>query len=140
MSAADEAARIAQARRELGVALHRDVARADLAKLLGVDETTVWNWEKGEKRPSPASRALLSRVLGVTEAFLNYGTLPKQLAGWQPPDVSVLDAAKEEGRRARGRPAKTATVSPRTAAAAADRPQRGRKGKPLGTTPAKKRA
>lgn len=87
-----EGKRIAQARRLLGVRVERDISQGDLAVLVGVaGNSIVWNWEEGIKSPLPKNRTQLSRVLGVTEAYLNYGTEPRELEGWTPPDISVLE-------------------------------------------------
>lgn len=99
-----EGERIAQARRQLGVLAHRDITQSDLARLVGVSgNTVVWNWEEGHKQPGDANRAKLARVLGVTEAYLRYGTEPRELAGWTMPNLAILDlgpAAEEDARAA----------------------------------------
>lgn len=71
--------RIAQARRELAVRRGEDVTPSDLAGMASVSPATVYRWEDGTKKPSEGSLDALSAVLGVTKAYLRYGTLPKEL-------------------------------------------------------------
>lgn len=53
---------IANARHE------RDWSQEDLAERLGVNQTTVSRWEKGERSISVAQAVMLTRVLGLTDA------------------------------------------------------------------------
>ena len=66
--------RIAQARRELGVRLGRDVRPVDVARELKVSQATVSDWESG-KTAAPRDELLvrLAGFLGVTPEFLRYG-------------------------------------------------------------------
>ena len=102
MADSTEGERISQARRRLGFLIHRDIGQPELARLVGVSSNTVvWNWETDTKSPSDVNRRQLSRVLGVTEAYLRYGTEPMELPGWTAPDLSVLDLPAQNGADAR---------------------------------------
>lgn len=69
-------ARIAQARREMGVRERRDVLRGELAEAVGVDPSTITAWEQGKKSPREEVLAKLAAFLGVTPAYLRYGVRP----------------------------------------------------------------
>jgi transcriptional regulator with XRE-family HTH domain len=112
MAQETEGQRIAQARRRLGLTVRRDIGQAELARLIGVSgNTVVWNWEEDLKQPSDANRARLSRVLGVTEAYLRYGTEPMELPGWTPPDLALLDLPAGSGVDARAAVAKKSATT-----------------------------
>lgn len=66
-------ARIAQARRELGVREHRDVTQLDLARAVGATSASISEWEADKKVPREASLVRLAKALGVTPAYLRYG-------------------------------------------------------------------
>jgi transcriptional regulator with XRE-family HTH domain len=83
-----EGVRIRQARRQLGLTIDQDIKPAHLARLLSVQASTVKSWEDGEKAPNDTSRAKLSALLGVTEAYLRYGIEPREVPGWQPPKIN----------------------------------------------------
>ena len=48
----------------------RGMSASDLARLMGVTATAVWNWEKNGVNPRPETLTLLARVLGVSEDYL----------------------------------------------------------------------
>lgn len=66
-------ARIAQARRRLGVAEWRDIGQSDMARDLGVSPQIVRSWEAGEKQPRETMLERVAGYLGVTPAWLRYG-------------------------------------------------------------------
>ena len=59
--------RIATTREERGM------SASDLARLLGVTPTAVWNWEKNAVTPRPETLTSIAQILGVSEAFLLTG-------------------------------------------------------------------
>ena len=78
MTATTLGARIAQARRELGVRTHRDVSPSDVAEALGVSPATVYRWESDEKSPREEALAKLAKFLKVTPAYLRYGVVESE--------------------------------------------------------------
>jgi transcriptional regulator with XRE-family HTH domain len=78
-------ARIAQARRELAVRLHRDLSMKEIAEACGVDPSAVSLWEANKKTPREDALAKLAAFLGVTPQWLRYAAEPK-LA----PDADVI--------------------------------------------------
>lgn len=85
--------RIAQARREMGVRLRRDVTRGELAASVGVDPSTVSLWESDKKSPREEALAKLAAYLGVTPAYLRYGI---------PTDALSPEALPEGVREGKG--------------------------------------
>ena len=69
-------ARIAQARREMAVREERDVTASEVAKAVGVTNTSMSEWENDKKAPREGALAKLADYLGVTPAYLRYGVLP----------------------------------------------------------------
>ncbi|WP_133256036.1 helix-turn-helix domain-containing protein [Rhodopseudomonas palustris] len=51
----------------------RSMSASDLAKLLDVTPTAVWNWEKNDVVPRPDMLSSIAQVLGVTKEFLQNG-------------------------------------------------------------------
>jgi transcriptional regulator with XRE-family HTH domain len=89
--------RIAQARRELGVRLHRDVLQSDVAEAIGVSGASVSQWEAGIKSPREDTLAKLAAYLGVTPAYLRYG-IPSDVRPVAPDPA--LDRKVTPGERA----------------------------------------
>lgn len=95
--------RIAQARRELQVLLERDVSQRDMARALGVDASTFWTWESGEKVPRSETLERLCRLLRVQPGYLLFGQPPKEAPtpiaeirkALEPPAVKKSGAAKK---------------------------------------------
>lgn len=56
--------RLREIRRKLGI------TQGELASLVGVSETTVWNWENGRREPRSSEINKLAKVLGVSIAYL----------------------------------------------------------------------
>lgn len=52
----------------------RSMSASDLARLLGVTPTAVWNWEKNGVVPRHDTLVQIAQVLGVTTEFLRAGT------------------------------------------------------------------
>lgn len=56
--------RLREIRRKLGI------TQGELASLVGVSETTVWNWENGRREPRSSEINKLANVLGVSVSYL----------------------------------------------------------------------
>lgn len=116
--------RIARRRREIGVELERDLSVGDVAKMVGTDYTTVYNWEKDAKKPAKLL-GRLSEVLGVTPAYIIYGSLPKDVPGWALPALPVEEAPRETAKKKRG---KRADAALKTRGRAAPKDKKEKKG------------
>lgn len=66
--------RLAQARREMAVREHRDVTAAEVAKAAGVSSASLSQWENDERVPRDPALLRLAAFLGVSPAYLRYGT------------------------------------------------------------------
>lgn len=73
------AGRLAQERRLKSAREHRDVEKQDVAKALGVSNSTYGRWETGTM-PDDDMMEALGRYFGVTPAWLRYGTEPREAA------------------------------------------------------------
>lgn len=51
----------------------RGMSKSQLAQLVKVSPTAVWNWEENGVTPRPAMTKTIAKALGVTEAFLLAG-------------------------------------------------------------------
>lgn len=91
--------RIAQARRELGCRLQKDIAPSHLADMVGVSETTVYRWEGDEKKPSDANLEKLAQKLGVTRPWLKFGEGDKHYADTIPEVQPMRPTPKKNGRK-----------------------------------------
>lgn len=99
--------RIAQARRELGVRLQRDVTPADLAKLLEVNPATVYRWESDEKAPRDDALAAMAELFGLSLAYLRYGVVqagperpsPEELADFINKEKAAAAREREQAQR-----------------------------------------
>jgi transcriptional regulator with XRE-family HTH domain len=110
--------RIAQARRELGVRLRRDVSPSDVAEALSVSPATVYRWESDEKSPSEKSMTKLAAFLGVAPAYLRYGVQTPavlDLTHAKPLSDAALDRA--DAITARGVPSPRKKKKPKGGAA-----------------------
>lgn len=76
--------RLAQARRMKAVRDWRDVTRADVARAVGVDNSTISVWEGG-KLPGDDRLAEVCEYLGVSPAWVRYNVEPSVA----PPDHEV---------------------------------------------------
>lgn len=47
--------------------IENGVSQEDLGKLVGVNESTIFSWEKEEHRPLPSKLKLLEGILNVKE-------------------------------------------------------------------------
>jgi len=56
--------RLKEIRKKLGI------TQGELASLIGVSETTVWNWENGRREPRSTEINKLAKVLGVSVSYL----------------------------------------------------------------------
>ena len=84
--------RLKEIRKKLGI------TQGELASLIGVSETTVWNWENGRREPRSTEINKLAGVLGVSVSYLlgetdvNHENIKK--GSFQPVvEVPVLDAS-----------------------------------------------
>ncbi len=50
------------------------MTQIQLARQVGVEPATVWNWEKGKHDPQALTLPAVARVLGVSENYLTTGT------------------------------------------------------------------
>lgn len=73
--------RLRQARRELAVALRREVTQQEVADHLGVTSVTVGRWEDGSREPDFATVARLAAYLKVRAGYLAFGELPAAAHG-----------------------------------------------------------
>lgn len=72
--------RVAQARRELGVRLWRDVNAAELGRMAELPASTITRIENDQQEPSGGTLVKLARTLGVTERYIMTGERPTDLA------------------------------------------------------------
>jgi transcriptional regulator with XRE-family HTH domain len=74
----------------------RGLTASELARLVGVTPTAVWNWEKNSITPRRPALEAVAKVLGVTTAFLVYGAETEVTARLQPTAsvASILDDAR----------------------------------------------
>lgn len=78
----------------------RGMSRSEFARLTGVSPTAVWNWEENSTKPRSEILSTISKVLGVTENFLNIGAEEIENV---PKTVSILiDQARHDIARAAG--------------------------------------
>jgi transcriptional regulator with XRE-family HTH domain len=71
--------RLAQERRHKGVRECRDILKKDVAKAIGVSESTLGRWENGiGKTPDDEQLGKLAAYFGVTLSWLRYGQLPRE--------------------------------------------------------------
>lgn len=78
------ASRIAQLRREAGL------SQEALARALDMSTKSVTRYESGEQRPSRPVRSRLARILGASEEYIEYGTIPRA------PNDEAVDAPHPE--------------------------------------------
>jgi len=62
-----------------------------LGDLVGVENTEVSRWERGEFRPGPQSLAKLAEAFGVSEAWLVYGEADAETEVAEPLPYPALD-------------------------------------------------
>jgi transcriptional regulator with XRE-family HTH domain len=82
----------------------RGITASELARLVGVTPTAVWNWEKNSIRPRQPALEAIAKVLGVTTAFLVYGVEAEVAARPQETAsvASILDDARARLAEATG--------------------------------------
>lgn len=74
---------------------------SDLAHVLSVTPTAVWNWEKQGVHPRPRALDALAKALGVTTAYLLTGVgHPSPSATETAADVTSVGAAKAAFKKA----------------------------------------
>lgn len=74
----------------------RGFSASDLARLLDVTPTAVWNWEKNGITPRPEMLTKLARALGVTEGYLHAGIVQDVQANSSRTIAEVVDQAQRE--------------------------------------------
>jgi transcriptional regulator with XRE-family HTH domain len=80
--------RVAQERRLKSVRDRRDVEKRDIAKAMGVSNSTVSRWLDGAAMPDPGTIERLAGYFGVTPAWLLYGQEPREAPKLVPlPDM-----------------------------------------------------
>jgi transcriptional regulator with XRE-family HTH domain len=82
----------------------RGITASELARLVGVTPTAVWNWEKNSITPRQPALEAIAKVLGVTTAFLVYGVEAEVAARPQVTAsvASILDDARARLAEATG--------------------------------------
>lgn len=99
--------RVADARRRLGVRTGKDLLPAWLAAEMGVVSSTVYSWEKNEKRPRDGRLDALAELLGVTPWYLLYGEQPTEhgtaMGRIMNRAGEALDTKKASGKAGRGK-------------------------------------
>jgi transcriptional regulator with XRE-family HTH domain len=89
--------RIAQARREKGARDHRDITQLDVAKAIGTTGASVSEWEADKKAPREETLSKLARYLGVSPAYLRYGTTETAyMIGHVAADPATIEQISEE--------------------------------------------
>lgn len=93
--------RLAQERRKKGLAEQRDLTRRDVARVIGVAESTFGRWEMGEAMPREREFAELAAYYGVTRAWLRYGVEPREA---EPPKMrrAIVETPRETQVTRRG--------------------------------------
>ncbi len=87
-------ARLAQERRLKAAREARDIQRQDVAREMGVANSTYGRWEEGTI-PDEEKIEQLARYFGVTPAYLHYGQLPREAS---------LPAVEEQSQKYEGPP------------------------------------
>lgn len=82
----------------------RGITASELARLVGVTPTAVWNWEKNSITPRRPALEAIAKVLGVTTGFLVYGVEAEVAARPQVTAsvASILDDARARLAEATG--------------------------------------
>jgi transcriptional regulator with XRE-family HTH domain len=101
--------RVNQGRRELGVALAKDVSVEKLADLIGLKSPSLWGWKAGSRPKEESMDALEKLFLGAgltryTKRFLDYGPEGDQrtrLASAETPERKITGPGPKR-RRASG--------------------------------------
>lgn len=93
--------RVSQERRQKGLDERRDVLKRDVARALGVSESTVGRWERGTLPDDPELLERLAAYFGVTAAWLHYGVGPREA----PPSLDDSAARESVTARADEKPA-----------------------------------
>src|SRR5690606_7747644 len=88
----------------------RGFSASELARLVGVTSTAVWNWEKNGVTPRPEMLAKIARALGVTEAYLHGGIVEDAKLGNQRTVAEVIDDAQREIASIMGMPPDRITI------------------------------
>jgi transcriptional regulator with XRE-family HTH domain len=86
-------ARLAHARREMGVREGREVTRAELAAAVDVAPSTVTQWEKGKKQPREEVLGRAAAFLGVSPMWLRYGNGTESGRVSEPAPTSAFSQA-----------------------------------------------
>lgn len=79
----------------------RGIRQSEFARLVGVSQTAVWNWEKNGMRPRPGMLSTIAKILGVSESFLKSGVESKT-AGESKTVSAILESARNEVALATG--------------------------------------
>jgi transcriptional regulator with XRE-family HTH domain len=72
------------------------MSRAELARLVGVTQPAVYNWEENDTEPRQAALSALCRVLGVTENYLIHGAGDAGAAPTPRSGDQILEDAKRD--------------------------------------------
>lgn len=88
-------ARVKQARLELAVRRGEEVSQSALARLMGVEPSTVQRWEAGTKMPTLETVEQLAEVLGASPAFLAFGIITAPLKEVPPGTPNAVPISRE---------------------------------------------
>ena len=80
-------------RRILDTRLQRGMSQTQLANLVSVTSTAVWNWEKNGVHPRPPMLAAIAKALGVSQTYLLTGT---DASGGGKTAAQIIQAAAAE--------------------------------------------
>lgn len=118
------AGRLAQERRLKAAREHRDVEKQDVAKVLGVSNSTYGRWESGTV-PDDTTMQRIADYFGVTPAWLRYGTEPREAAPVYGVREDIPESAPVLLTKAVGEAgARGASRGPAAKASSARRPRR----------------
>jgi transcriptional regulator with XRE-family HTH domain len=73
----------------------KKLSRAELAKLVSVSPTAVWNWEERGRKPRPEVLVEIAKALGVTEKWLRHGSGDAEDEG-DSAIIEIVERAKRE--------------------------------------------
>ncbi|MGH6715526.1 MAG: helix-turn-helix domain-containing protein [Bradyrhizobium sp.] len=69
----------------------RRISASELARLVGVTATAVWNWEKNAVTPRRPALEQVAKVLGVSVSFLMTGE-KEEIGEIQPPSPTTAES------------------------------------------------
>jgi transcriptional regulator with XRE-family HTH domain len=76
----------------------RGMSAAELARLVKVSQTAVWNWEEKSRKPHSQTLIALAKVLGVSPEYLLHGN-GSSTTGLMKPKETVADVVEDARSR-----------------------------------------